>query len=281
MISVYQAIESAQIGFECESHRGHHLNIDLCPIRIVDADGRQLPPGESGEVVISNLINRATVLLNYRLGDIAAEIPDPCDCGRSLPLLSMVEGRAHEWLTASDGRRLHSQILIRPFSLDTEVWGYRITQSKPGEFRAEVLAVPGSDREQVAGRIRERFAEIVGPGRTSRSPSSTRFRGRRPGRCCAWAWSARGTEATRRAQQPRRGPPDRDPDRAQADAADRAQGSISVGGAHLAHPQPVLRPDQAQDRARPHLAEEPLVARPGGGGESPLPGFRAVWESWM
>jgi len=163
VISVYQAIESAQIGFECESHRGHHLNIDLCPIRIVDADGRQLPPGESGEVVISNLINRATVLLNYRLGDIAAEIPDPCDCGRSLPLLSMVEGRAHEWLTASDGRRLHSQILIRPFSLDTEVWGYRITQSKPGEFRAEVLAVPGSDREQVAGRIRERFAEIVGP----------------------------------------------------------------------------------------------------------------------
>ena len=46
VLSVYQSIESPQIGFECETHRGHHLNVDLCPVRIVDAGGQDLPPGK-------------------------------------------------------------------------------------------------------------------------------------------------------------------------------------------------------------------------------------------
>jgi phenylacetate-CoA ligase len=163
VLSVYQAIESPPIGFECERHRGHHLNIDLCPVRIVDPDGRDVPPGETGEVVISNLVNRTTVLLNYPLGDLAAEIPERCDCGRNLPLLTFIEGRTAEWLRGADGRRLHEQLLIRPFSLDHEIWGYRVGQRSPGRFEAEVIRAAGSDPVAVSARVRERFASIVGP----------------------------------------------------------------------------------------------------------------------
>ena len=46
VLSVYQAIETPQIGFECEMHRGHHLNVDLCPVRIVGAEGQDLPPAK-------------------------------------------------------------------------------------------------------------------------------------------------------------------------------------------------------------------------------------------
>jgi phenylacetate-CoA ligase len=162
VLSVYQAIESPQIGFECELHQGYHRNIDLCPIRIVDEDGRELPPGEPGEVVISNLVARTTVLLNYRLGDVATEISEPCGCGRNLPLLSYVEGRAHDWMLGADGRRLHSQLLIRPFSLDHEIWGYRVEQRAPGEFRGDVVLAADADPAAVAARVEERFASIVG-----------------------------------------------------------------------------------------------------------------------
>src|SRR5688500_17537960 len=74
VLSSYQAIESGQLGFECERHRGYHLNMDFCPVRLVDADGRDVPDGGSGSVLVSDLTNRATVLLNYRLGDVASRL---------------------------------------------------------------------------------------------------------------------------------------------------------------------------------------------------------------
>ena len=166
VLSVYQAIESPQIGFECERHKGYHLNVDICPIRIVDGDGRDVPPGEAGEIVISNLVNHTTVLLNYRLGDVAALIREPCGCGRALPLLSFIQGRTDEWTVGLDGRRLHTQLLVRPFSLDLEIWGYRVEQRAPGRFHAQVLRAPGADPASITARVRDRFARIVGPDET-------------------------------------------------------------------------------------------------------------------
>ncbi|MGH2956959.1 MAG: phenylacetate--CoA ligase family protein [Solirubrobacterales bacterium] len=103
VLSTYTASEAFQIGFECEHHRGHHLNVDLFPVRIISDQGRNMPDGESGEVVVSNLQARGTILLNYRLNDIAARRPGRCPCGRTLPLLSLVQGRSDEWLEDAQG----------------------------------------------------------------------------------------------------------------------------------------------------------------------------------
>jgi phenylacetate-CoA ligase len=163
VLSNYGAIETPQLGFECERHRGYHLNLDACPVRIVDEDGRELPPGESGEVVISDLTSLATVLLNYRLGDVATVLPEPCDCGRTLPLLSYPEVLRGDWAQRRDGHPMHASLFARPFSLDDEVWGYQIEQRAPGRFTALVLPAAGADAEAVRGRVRERFASWIGP----------------------------------------------------------------------------------------------------------------------
>ena len=44
-------------------------------------------------MVISNLVNRGAVLLNYRLGDVASLSTGKCSCGRILLMLSELEGR--------------------------------------------------------------------------------------------------------------------------------------------------------------------------------------------
>ena len=72
VFSVYGCVEALKIGFRCEEGRGYHVNSDLYPVRIIDSRGRDAEPGQPGEVILSNLVNRATVLLNYRLGDLAA-----------------------------------------------------------------------------------------------------------------------------------------------------------------------------------------------------------------
>ena len=104
--TTYQAGETGRIGFQCERRRGFHLNVDAVPVRLVDENGRTVGPGEVGEVVVSNLYNRAMVLLNYRVGDLGALSTIPCPCGRSLPLLAGFEGRCTEVLQLPDGRKI-------------------------------------------------------------------------------------------------------------------------------------------------------------------------------
>jgi phenylacetate-CoA ligase len=153
VLSVYQAVETTTIGFECEAHAGHHLNVDVCPLRIVDDEGRDLPPETPGQVVVSNLVNRGTILLNYRLGDIAARLPGRCECGRSLPRLSGVEGRVNEWLRSADGAQIHPQVLRSILRKIPGLLRYQLVQEAPGVVRIVAVAEPSADPETLGARI--------------------------------------------------------------------------------------------------------------------------------
>jgi phenylacetate-CoA ligase len=93
VFSIYGAVEALKIGFEFGEQSGYHLNSDLYPVRIVDEDGAPASEGEAGQVVVSNLVNRATVLLNYRLGDLASYVGGSCPCGLALLLHAPPIGR--------------------------------------------------------------------------------------------------------------------------------------------------------------------------------------------
>lgn len=163
VLSTYQAVEAFKIGFECGEGRGVHVNADLYPVRIVDGDGRALPDGETGSVVVSNLVNRATVLLNYRIGDRAAWLGEACRCGRSLPRMSLPEGREEDWVEDLEGRRAHPQAVTTLFTDETEVRAYQVVQRSPGNFDLLLIGSPGVDRESVEARLRTKFTERFGP----------------------------------------------------------------------------------------------------------------------
>lgn len=91
ILSRYNACEVVKIGFTCERGEGFHLHPDLCALSLINEKGKLVERGECGKVVISNLVNRATVLLNYRLGDLAILDERSCGCGRTFPLLQFIE----------------------------------------------------------------------------------------------------------------------------------------------------------------------------------------------
>lgn len=163
LLSEYGAGEAHHIGIQCGQGDGLHLNSDLYPLRIVDAEGRDLRNGESGEVVISNLVNRATVLLNYRLGDRAGKLPDPCPCGRSLPRLSLPEGRVDDWVESPTGELVYAQS-IRQLLLADDRWilTFQVEQVDLTRYAVSVVVREGADREALRERITERFAERLG-----------------------------------------------------------------------------------------------------------------------
>ena len=158
----YEAVEAFKIGFECDRAAGVHQNADLFPLRLVDEEGHPVPDGASGEVVVSNLVNRATVLLNYRLGDFASWVGEPCGCGRTLPLLSLPEGRSDEFLTLPDGRRIHPQSVRTIVLEDDGVWQFQAVQESLRELRLTVVPDPEVDGVALRNRLSHELALVLG-----------------------------------------------------------------------------------------------------------------------
>ncbi len=99
-IDTYQAYAVTEPGgalaYECSQKSGLHLMDDYL-VEIVDpATGKQLPPGEVGEVVVTPLHNPHWGLLRFGTGDLSKLVIDDCPCGRTAPKLVGLLGRSGE-----------------------------------------------------------------------------------------------------------------------------------------------------------------------------------------
>ncbi len=84
---------------ECEHKCGMHINEDFFLCEIIDPEtGRALPPGESGEMVITTLTKWAMPILRYRTRDITRILPEKCACGRTSYRMEQCKGRTDDML---------------------------------------------------------------------------------------------------------------------------------------------------------------------------------------
>lgn len=161
--STYQSVEGGRIAFQCELRHGFHVNEDLCPVRLVDEGGDPVPPGEPGEVVLSNLYNRAMVLLNYRLGDRAVMADAQCPCGRSLPLMRSLDGRCSDTLVLSDGREVLDHVLIEACGEDfRSALQFQFAQIRPGRFEIRVVPYSNVDTDDLRRRLLTSARSVLG-----------------------------------------------------------------------------------------------------------------------
>ena len=163
VFGAYQAIEALRIGFECAAHSGLHLNEDLYPVRVVRPDGQPARPGEAGEVLVSNLVSRGTVLLNYRLGDRAFRMPGTCECGRTLPRLGGLVGRQDDFITLPSGRLVHPMALGLPLFDYPELWQYQVVQRDLTHLEVRIVGSPTLARETLRADILREWPRELGP----------------------------------------------------------------------------------------------------------------------
>jgi phenylacetate-CoA ligase len=119
VFETYGSREFTLIGAECNYHAGLHLTKENLLVEILDDDNRPAAPGQQGNIVITDLFNRATPFVRYRIGDRAIAGLDTCACGRGLPLLREVTGRQLDLLTIADGRVLAGEFfphLLKDFA---------------------------------------------------------------------------------------------------------------------------------------------------------------------
>ncbi len=82
------------IAYECHCKSGMHL-MDEYVTEIVDPEtGKQLGPGEVGEIVTTQLQNKNWGLIRFGTGDLSSYITEECACGRTAYRITGIVGRA-------------------------------------------------------------------------------------------------------------------------------------------------------------------------------------------
>lgn len=151
----YGGRDSGFIAQECPAG-GMHISADRLIVEIVDEKGKALPPGQAGEIVITNLDTPEMPFIRYRTGDIGTLASDLCPCGRTLPLLERIEGRKTDFIVAPDGRVMHGLSLIYVIREIQGVAAFRITQKQLTEFEVDLVRTCNYDM-QSESRIRDGF----------------------------------------------------------------------------------------------------------------------------
>jgi phenylacetate-CoA ligase len=129
--------EVDRTAWQCPEREGYHMDVDSVVTEFVDSGGEKVAAGEMGEIVYTSLSNYAMPFIRYSVGDMGIPSDEPCTCGRSLPLMRVVEGRKDSLITLVDGR----VVSPRTFTVGMSMFDYydnidqfRIIQKKKHVF---------------------------------------------------------------------------------------------------------------------------------------------------
>lgn len=120
----YGCGELGTIAHECE-HGAMHISAERLFVEVL-RDGQRVQPGESGDVVVTELHNKAMPLIRYNLKDLAVLSDQVCECGRGLPILREVKGRAYDTIYNKEGKAFHGQYFMYVFE-DLQRQGLRLS----------------------------------------------------------------------------------------------------------------------------------------------------------
>jgi phenylacetate-CoA ligase len=149
---------------ECMPGSGQGMHcLDEGVWEIVDPEtGRQLGPGERGEVVVTPYV-KGYPLIRVGSGDLSYFLEGPCPCGRTSPRIAGWKGRVGEALKVR-GMFVHPNQIDEVASKFTQLAAYQAVVTRVGNrdnltFKIE-LADQDADREKLTGEIEHSFKDI-------------------------------------------------------------------------------------------------------------------------
>jgi phenylacetate-CoA ligase len=92
---MYGATEVGDVAYECSQKNGWHICEEVIAEIVDPTTGKQLGPGELGEVVVTRL-NSIFFLFRFGTGDLSRYAKERCPCGRTSFRLMGISGRVGE-----------------------------------------------------------------------------------------------------------------------------------------------------------------------------------------
>jgi phenylacetate-CoA ligase len=137
----YSSVELERMSWQCRAKQGYHIDADAMILQFLDKSGEEVSMGERGEIVCTSLFNMAMPLIRYAIGDVGIQSDESCVCGRTLPLMKVVEGRKDSLLLFPDGRVITPRtftIAMNEFRFYRYIDQFRLIQKRLDLLEVEI-----------------------------------------------------------------------------------------------------------------------------------------------
>jgi phenylacetate-CoA ligase len=158
----YGAFECHSMAFECPEKK-MHINADVLIMEFVK-DGESVSPGERGDIIVTNLWNRAMPFIRYEIGDIGIPSDEVCPCGRGLPVMEGLEGRTDDFLVTLSGDIVLPSRVVPLFFPYEGIDIFQVVQQKKDEIVVKIVKNEfyGKDTDRtLVGKFKRIFGEKV------------------------------------------------------------------------------------------------------------------------
>jgi len=159
----YGSREAGFISHQCRYGTYHVMD----PNYIIEylKDGREVGPGEDGEIVITHLDTWGMPFIRYRTGDVAQFDKEMCKCGRHLSVMKKIQGRTTDFIITPDGRWQHGLSLIYVIRDIPGVAEFKIIQEAVNDIRVLLKThgtlFPEKGEIQIIEGIKKRMGQEV------------------------------------------------------------------------------------------------------------------------
>lgn len=155
----YSPHEMEGVAFACSLHEGLHVASESYCVEFLDDAKRPVEPGELGHITVTDLDNFTMPLIRYQVGDVGYGIAAPCACGRGLPRMGDIAGRARDVLRAGG-------MVVAPYRVNAilqdrpDVVLFQVRQISDQELCVDIVPKEGTDRLALSAHVRAGLAGL-------------------------------------------------------------------------------------------------------------------------
>jgi len=155
------------VAMECEVQNGLHLYEDHFYPEIIDSKTlKQVPEGQTGELVLTTLTRVGMPIIRFRTHDVTTLKHEKCGCGRTLVKMSKITGRTDDMLKIKGVSVFPSQIEKALLSIKGVEPHYQIILTRPDNLDQIEIKVEASpdiffDNVKELVGIRDKLAQAI------------------------------------------------------------------------------------------------------------------------
>ena len=138
MVDLFGNQEFIRTAWECNEHMEYHIDIDNVVMDFLK-DGESVVTNERGEIIYTGLHNYAMPFIRYRSNDIGVPMEEKCSCGRGLPLMKSIEGRAWDFIKLPSGRIFPPAVTSTIMRSIPEISEFQIIQKRLNELCIKIV----------------------------------------------------------------------------------------------------------------------------------------------